>query len=183
MPFNVSEFRAQMQGDGARPNLFEVSLPFPTTAVPGSANAQRKLTFMARTTSLPGSTLGTTSLQYFGREIKLVGNRTFADWTITIINDEDFVVRTALEAWMNAISSHAFNRRNSVLQSATSYTVDGKVTQYGKAGDVLRTYNMIGCFPTDLSPIDLDWSSNDTIEEFTVTFQYQWWESPEAGIL
>ena len=88
MAFNVNDFRAQMTGDGARPNLFEVSMPFPAFSAPG--NAQTKLTFMCKTAQLPGSTLGVVPVQYFGRELKFVGNRTFADWTITIINDEDF---------------------------------------------------------------------------------------------
>jgi hypothetical protein len=37
-------------------------------------------------------------------------------------------------------------------------------------------------FPTDVSQIDVDWGSNDTIEEFTVTMAYQWWEAAAIGI-
>ncbi len=38
--------------------------------------------------------------------------------------------------------------------------------------------NLFG-YPTFfvLSAIDLDWGSNDAIEEFTVTFAYQYWET------
>ena len=95
MAFNVNEFRTQMVGDGARPNLFEMEMPFPTFSAP--ANAQTKLTFMCRTTQLPGVTLGVVPVTYFGRELKFLGNRTFADLTITVINDEDFVVRNAMD--------------------------------------------------------------------------------------
>ena len=91
MAFNVNEFRSQMVGDGARPNLFEVSMPFPGFSQPG--DAQKKLTFMCKTAQLPGSTVGVVPVQYFGRELKFAGNRTFTDWTVTIINDEDFVIR------------------------------------------------------------------------------------------
>ena len=181
MPFTVADFRAQMQGDGARPNLFEVSLPFPAIINPG--NATRKITFMARAAQLPGSSLGFLPLQYFGREIKLVGNRTFADWTLTIINDEDFAVRKGLERWMNGMNSHRFNRRNSSFASATSYTVDAEVKQYGKTGSVIKSYKIFGAFPTDLSAIDLDWSANDTVEEYTATFQFQWWEDAKNAVL
>lgn len=181
MAFNVQDFRAQLENDGARPNLFEVQVMFPTQI--NNGNAGRKLSFMARSSQLPGSSIGIVPMFYFGREIKLVGNRTFSDWTVNIINDEDFAVRKGLEAWLNGMNQHQFNRRNSSFASATSYTSNAKVIQYSKAGVPIKTYNFVGLFPTDLSPIDLDWGSNDTVEEFSVTFQYQWWEDPENGII
>jgi hypothetical protein len=181
MAFDISQFRAQLQGDGARPNLFDISIQLPAVINPGSAS--QKLNFLARAAQLPGSSLGIVPLQYFGREIKLPGNRTFPDWTITVLNDEDFAVKNAMERWMNALNQHRFNRRNSIFQSATSYSVDGLVRQYSKAGNIIKTYKFIGMFPNDIAPIDLDWSANDTIEEFTVTFQYQWWEDAANGVL
>jgi len=180
MAFNVNEFRSQMQGDGARPNLFEVSMPFPAFALPG--NAQTKMSFMCKTAQLPGSAVGSVPVQYFGRELKFAGNRTFADWTVSVINDEDFVIRNAFERWMNGINSHAGNLRSAAAATSLGYTVDSEVRQYGKQGDVLKRYKFIGVFPTDLSPIDVDWGSNDSIEEFTVTLTYQWWEATEDSV-
>lgn len=176
MAFNVAEFRANMIGDGARPNLFQVTMVFPTIAN-GAATAGQKITFMAKAAQLPGSSVGTVPVYYFGRELKFPGNRTFADWTLTIINDEDFVVRNSLESWLNAINSHSQNLRSGGAQSPVNYTVDALVTQYGKAGDELKTYKFVGMFPVDVAPIDVDWGSNDSMEEFTATFAYQWWES------
>jgi hypothetical protein len=180
MAFNVAEFRANMIGDGARPNLFEVSLPFPAFSAPGTAQA--KTTFMCKTAQLPCSTLGVVPVQYFGRELKFVGNRTFADWTITVINDEDFVIRNAFERWMAGLNSHSTNLRNGTAESAASYGVDAVVRQYGKTGNEIKSYKFIGMFPTDVSQIDVDWGSNDTIEEFTVTMAYQYWEAAAIGI-
>ena len=176
MAFNVAEFRANMIGDGARPNLFQVTLNFPTIAENGVAAGQ-KATFMAKSAQLPGSTIGTVPVYYFGRELKFAGNRSFTDWTLQIINDEDFTIRKAIESWMNGINSHAGNVRTDAAKSPTGYTVDAEVTQYGKTGDTLKTYKFVGMYPLDLAPIDLDWSSNDTIEEYGVTFAYQWWET------
>jgi hypothetical protein len=176
MAFNVAEFRANMIGDGARPNLFQVTLNFPTIAANG-VTAGQKATFMAKSAQLPGSTIGTVPLYYFGRELKFAGNRTFTDWTLQIINDEDFTIRKAIESWMNGINSHASNVRAAGAKAPTGYTVDAQVTQYGKTGDQLKTYNFVGLYPLDLAPIDLDWGSNDTIEEYAVTFAYQWWET------
>jgi hypothetical protein len=176
MAFNVAEFRANMIGDGARPNLFQVSLTFPTIATNGSAAGQ-KVSFMAKSAQLPGSTVGIVPVYYFGRELKFAGNRTFTDWTLQIINDEDFVIRNSLESWMNSINSHTTNVRNAAAVNPSSYSVDAVVTQYGKAGQELKSYKFVGLFPLDIAAIDLDWGSNDSIEEYGVTFAFQYWES------
>jgi hypothetical protein len=169
-----------MQFDGARPNLFEVTLNFPGFSTPG--NAATKTRFMCKSASLPGSTVGVVPVQYFGREVKFAGNRTFPDWTITVINDEDFSVRNAFERWMNAINSHRGNLRQNNLTNPNSYITDASVTHYGKAGDSIKSYKFFGLFPSDIAPIDLDWGNNDTMEEFTVTLQYQWWESIKDSV-
>lgn len=176
MAFNVAEFRANMVGDGARPNLFAVSLVFPT-GVSNGVGAGQKVTFMAKAAQLPGSTIGMITVPYFGRELKFAGNRTFADWTLQIINDEDFTIRNAVESWMNSINSHAGNVRAAGSVNPSSYSVDAEVIQYGKNGEELKRYKFVGMFPQDISPIDLDWGSNDSIEEFSVTFAYQYWET------
>jgi len=173
--FNVYEFRSQMQGDGARPNLFEVQLSFPTFINPGSAN--RKLSFMCKTASLPGSTLGHIPVMYFGRETKLAGNRTFPEWTLSILNDEDFAIRNAFEKWMNGINRHVTNVRDQWAGNSLGYATEALVKQFSKTGDVLKTYTFTGIFPVDVSQIDVDWGSNDTIEEFSVTLAYQYFTS------
>lgn len=174
MTFNVSEFRAQLTGDGARPNLFNVTLTLPNI-VNNATNAGKKLQFMAKAAQLPGSTVNNVPLHYFGREVKFAGNRTFADWTLTIINDEDFVIRSAMENWLNNINSHAGNLRSANAVGPTNYTCDATVTQYGKAGDNIQAYDFVGMFPVDVSTIDLNWDTTDSIEEYTVTFAYQYW--------
>lgn len=176
MAFNVTEFRANLIGDGARPNLFQVTMTFPTFTA-DAVNSGKALTFLCKTAQLPGSTVGTVPVYYFGRELKFAGNRNFADWTITIINDENFKVRKAFESWMNSINSHGTNVRNGNATNPSSYSVDAKVDQYDKAGNIIKSYKFVGAFPVDLSPIDLDWGANDSIEEFTATLAYQWWES------
>ena len=183
MAFNINDFRANMQGDGARPNLFEVFLKFPgplTNVDSGLAESQ--IRFMAKAAQLPGSTVGIVPMYYFGREMKFAGNRTFTDWTLQIINDEDFKVRNALERWMNSINSHAGNLRDAGARAPNSYTGSAQVYQYGKTGQTLKSYNFIGMFPVDIAPIDLDWGSNDTVEEFSVTFAYQYWQSGTTDV-
>jgi hypothetical protein len=173
MAFNVNSFRNQMKRDGARPNLFEVNLL--TEKLRGfSQDGMKEFQFFCKSAQLPGSTLGVVNVPYFGREVKFAGNRTFADWTVTIINDENFLIRNFFERWMNAINSHAGNTR--ALLTPESYTCDGVVLQYTKSGVPAENYQFVGMFPTDISAIDLDWGSNDSIEEFTVNFTYQFWQ-------
>jgi hypothetical protein len=175
MSFRVQEFRSQMNYDGARPNLFKCDLTFPTLSA-GSA-AQTKFTFMARAAQLPGSTVNQIPQFYFGRELKFSGNRSFPEWTVTVINDEDFKIRDAFERWMSGLNSHVGNLRSSqFIKGDGGYQQDGFVTQFGKDGSTIKRYKFIGLFPIDVSPIELDWGANDTIEEYAVTFAYQWWE-------
>jgi len=175
MAFNIYEFRSQMQGDGARPNLFEVQMTFPTFINPGAA--ARKMSFMCKSASLPGSQIGQVPLQYFGREVKLAGNRIFPEWTVTILNDEDFVVRNGFEKWLAGINSHVSNIRAQWAGNSLGYATDATVKQYGKKGDKLKSYSFVGMFPVDVSQIDLDWGANDSIEEYTVTLAFQYWTS------
>jgi hypothetical protein len=177
MPFNLNDFRSQMALDGARPNLFEVEMNLPLSVQQG--NSLTKMRFMIKSAQLPGSTLGTVPVFYFGRELKFAGNRTFPDWTVTVINDEDFSIRNAFERWTSSINSHASNERSLATYGPSDYTTNMSVHQFSKNNvpGKIKSYKFVGAFPTDVSPIDLDWGSNDAIEEFTVTFSYQWWES------
>ena len=178
MPFNIQQFRGQMTGDGARPNLFECTITFPLApgVISSPQGAQNKYTFFARAAQLPGSTVNQIPVNYFGRELKFAGNRVFTEWTVTVMNDEDFVIRNAFEQWMNGLNTHRTNLRDAGMVTNAEYQQDGYVKHYGKAGDVLKAYKFIGMFPIDISPIELDWAANDTIEEYAVTFAYQWWE-------
>jgi len=175
MPFSINNFRAQLTGQAARPNLFEVTIPFPTAVQTGEAG--QKMTFMCKGAQIPGVNLGMVEVPYFGRVIKLAGNRTFDEWTTTIINDEDFAVHGGLINWMNAINSHGENDR---LLSGTDYQVDAQVVHYAKDGSIAKTITMVNCWPSAVAAIDLDWSSNDQLEEFSVTWQYDYWKATDS---
>ena len=167
--FNISQFRGQFQYDGARPNLFKVQMDA----------FGPKMTFTCKAAQLPGSTIGTVPVYYMGREVKMAGNRTFPEWTVTILNDEDFLVRNLLEGWMGQINGHQTNVATALL---SDYSYQAYVTQYGKQGDELKKYTFVNMFPTDIAPIELDWGTNDTVEEYTVTFAYQYWTSDQADV-
>jgi len=181
----ITDFKAKLQGGAARPNLFEVSIPsFPATV---SGWDDETFNFMCKSAALPASNVAQIEIPFRGRVLKVAGDRTFDVWTVTVINDEDFKLRTAFEQWMNQISK---------LDNATgatnpsSYMVDAYVHQHGRGETKfstsntdsgsslpLRTYKFYDIFPTNVSQIDLSYDTSDTIEEYTVDFQVQWWQA------
>ena len=193
MPFKINDFKKQLTYGGARPSLFQVEVALPTDlgdAVNngvdgrGLANVEEKITFLANATSIPGSKIPEISVPYFGRKVKVAGTREFAEWSVTVINDEDFLIRKAFEHWMAAINGHGTNIRNSgVNASPSSYQSTAYVKQFSK-GPVespIRCYKFVNIFPVDISEIELNWNTTDSIEEFKITFQYDWWEIDTSG--
>jgi len=178
----ITDFKSKLTGGGARPNLFEVELAF-HTEVGVDNDTLQKARFLVKAAALPASTVAPIDVPFRGRILKIAGDRTFETWTITIINDVDFSIRSAFEKWMNTI-----NKMNdgTGLTNPEQYQSDAFVYQLGRDGGILRSYKFYDVFPTNISTIDLSYETTDTIEEFTVELQVQWWEasrgtSPNAG--
>ena len=167
--FNVERFKSALTNGGARPNQFAVQLSFPTY-VTSATLAVARAPFLVSVAELPGQTVNPAIVQYRGREVKFVGDRVYAPWTITVLNDAEMSIRTAMEQWMNGMEDYAnkFGR----LQPS-EYQRDMQVFQLDRNGNALKSYNIINGFPVDLSPVALDFGANDQISSFTVTFQYQ----------
>src|SRR6056300_173122 len=166
----VDDFKAKLRGGGARPNLFQVTINYP-----GFAGGDPELTsFMVSAASLPGSVMGEILVPFRGRQLKMAGDRTFEQWTTTIVNDTDFSVRNAIERWMNQINQH---RQNTGLTNPIEYEADLRVDQLDRSGAKIKSYIFRGAYPANLSEIALDYSSNDIIENFTCTWSYQYYES------
>ena len=204
----LEDFKARLIGGAARPNLFECEINFPTfateTTVTGGNTTDNTRSvselsrFMIKTANLPASTVGVIDVPFRGRNLKIAGDRTFDVWTITVINDIDFTIRTAFERWMNAINKHD---DNTGLINPAQYQRDAIVKQFGRSsvssansdvtspvltgpGDsipVLKAYKFFGIFQTSVSAIDLSYDSADTIEEFTVDLQVQWWDALDSS--
>ena len=191
----IDSFKSKLVGGGARPNLFEVMLTFPE-GVNGPIDEKtldEKTRFMVKAANLPASNITPIDIPFRGRNLKIAGDRTFDVWTVTVINDTDFAIRNAMERWMNGMNN---------LQNATGetnpvdYQTDAYVLQLGRGGKpdntgagklqgpnfgdevpVLKQYKFHGIFPTNISAIELSYDQPDTIEEFTVDLQVQWWDA------
>lgn len=174
--FNISTFKSRgLTLGGARPTLFEVYLRIPNGVQADVASAD-KFRFTCRAAQLPAATVANVEVPYFGRRVKFAGDRSFADWTVTVMNDEDFVVRSMFEKWSNSLNRLESNVRDTVYAgNENSYKADLSVLQYGKDGALLRSYDIIGAFPTTVDAIALDWDSQNQVETFTVTFSYDYW--------
>lgn len=171
MAFNINEIKSQMLFDGARPALFQVTIQNPANSV-----ADIKVPFMCEATAIPQAELGMVQVPYFGRMIKLAGDRTYADWSVTIINDEDFLVRNAMEEWSNKINTFQGNIRAFGSASPLLYKSQAQVIQYSKTGVPIRTYQFNGIYPMLVSDIPLSWAAQNEIERFQVTFAVDYWE-------
>lgn len=183
MAFSITDIKSQLEFGGARPALFQVRITFPNGLNLGNnggsaSRAGQKFGFMCKTASIPAQTTGVINVPYFGRQYKIQGNKTFEDWNVTIINDEDFLIRATMEEWHKAMNSHEGNlRSNGATAAPSSYKGTAEVWQYSKAEGTLpvRKYVFEGLFPAQLGAIDLNWET-EGIEEFQVTFAYDYWE-------
>ena len=178
---------------GARPNLFRVNLVWPSaiaslkTVADGSAD---RINLLCKSAAIPGMTIGVIEVPFMGgRRVKVPGDRTFGDWTVTFISDNAHNVRAALLLWMDFMSDSNFDNDVSLRSNATvpsaplvglNYTEDMTVKQLAQSGDPVRTYKLYQAFPTDVGAIDLSYDSTDTISEFTVTFQYHWMNATQG---
>ena len=171
MAFNINEIRSNLALGGQRPTLFQVEMTNPANSA-----GDIKTPFLVRASQVPASTLGFIEIPYFGRKVKIAGDRTFAEWNVTVMNDEDFLIRNAMEEWMNEINSHLGNVRGFGSAADLNYKSTAEVTQFSKTGVPLRKYKFNGIFPVNLTEMEVDWNATDLIQEFQVTFQYDWWE-------
>ena len=190
----LSNFKSRLAGGGARPNLFEVTIPaFPGAAEDfwgeGENESNTKMSFLCKAAQLPASTVASVPVAFRGRELKVAGERTFDPWTVTIINDEDFGLRTSFEAWMNKLSK--LNDGTGVT-NPSSYMTNAYVKQLGRGREkfadvnvggessILRTYKFYDIWPSNVSAIELSYDTTNTIEEFTVEFQVQYFSIGES---
>ena len=174
---NVSQF-LQTIGQGVKPNMFQVSIEFPSPLAKGGEDLNLT-NILCKSAALPGSNLGVIEVPFRGRTVKIAGDRTFDTWSATFFNDKDMKLRSFFEQWANSINTHEANTAPLFTPSQTGgYMARLAVSQLEKdsslSGSVLRTYNLEYCFPTNVSPIDLAYDSNDQIEEFTVEWQYSY---------
>jgi hypothetical protein len=179
MALNVTSFRAQLRGGGARPSLFRVRVVAPSwVGLP-----MEKFTFLANAASVPGSQIGERIIPYMGQDVKFAGDRTYPDYAVQVINDEDFVLRNAFEKWQNGISQYTREdavRVDGATADPTSYTGKIFVDQYGKEGGVIKTYTLFEAWPAFIAEIPLAWAAKDDIESFSISFRFDYLNSEGA---
>ena len=170
---NVDALKAEIIGGGARPNLFQVTITWPSGITTGGTSNSTNDSFFIKMASLPGSTVANIPVPFRGRTLQLAGDRTFEPWSITVINDTGMKLRTQFEKWMNGMNSHVSNTSQAL--NPITYKSDLTVTQLKKDGGTGRAYQIFGAFPTAISAIELDYGSENVIEEFSVEFNLDYW--------
>jgi len=170
---NISDFKSQLIGGGARPNQFRVELTFPTFVGIGGLvglNAQ----FLCKAAQLPASTINNIETFYRGRPVNFAGERTFSPWAVSIYNDTTFSIRNAMEVWSDGVIN---NSRTNGITNPRDYQVDMLVHQLDRNGAIVKTYKFVDAYPTNIGAIGLDYESNNQIEIFDVEFTYNYWTS------
>lgn len=183
----ITNFMGGVQQDFARPNLFQVDIDFPGNlgdriGLTNGADLQKLGALTVKATTLPASTIGVVEVPFRGRMLKIAGDRTFEPWSFTVQNDTFHALRTAFQQWMEAIQIHEENAtriewgvNGSTQPNYLNYMANMRVSQLDRRGNVIQTYLMADCWPSNVSAIDVDFGSNDSIEEFTVEWQVQYW--------
>jgi len=164
---SLDDFKANLIGAGARANQFRVILTTPGAIATGLDTTRTQ--FMIKAASLPGQTIPEITVNFRGRQLFLAGDRTFETWTTTVINDTDFMVRNAMERWMNAINNLD---TNTGLNDVRSYTSDLTVEQLDRDDRVLKSYVIKNCWPTIVAPVELNYDTVSEIETFDITWRY-----------
>ncbi len=183
----IDNFKGKVVSDFARPNLFQVDLAFPSQIVSDGPTLSDLGNFTVRAANLPSAQMGIIEVPFRGRVLKIAGDRTFEPWTITIMNDSKFKLRSAFETWIEKIQAANENITQTTglgdETDATGYFADMQVHQLSRSADAgssnttpIRSYKFIDVFPSNVSAIDLDFGSNDAVEEFTVELQVQYWQ-------
>ena len=169
----IDDFKANLLGGGARANQFRVTITPPAGIAIGLD--VRRASFLVRASNLPAQTLGEIVVPFRGRQIYIAGDRSFEDtWSTTFLNDTDFMVRNAMELWMNGINDLADGTGTSAL---ADYQTDLQVEQLDRDDTILKTYIFRSAWPTTVAQIDLTSDQADAIEEFEVTWRYQHFEA------
>ena len=188
----ISDFISSV-GEGVKPNMFQVELFFPASAIGGNqattvSNTDQELAnLLCKSAALPASNLGVIEVPFRGRTVKIAGDRTFDTWSPTFIVDKDMRTRALFEQWMESINGHAGNTADLITpDNSSGYTADVLVHQLEKGSEpgnaaYIRSYKLWYAFPTNVSQIDLAYDSNDQIEEFSVEFQYSYWTTEDIG--
>jgi len=169
---NINDFKAKLAGGGARANQFKVTMPFPGYAQVGGEIEE--LAFLCKATNLPGMVITSINIPFRGRNIKVAGDRTIEAWQITVLNDTNFKLRNAFERWSNGINNMTDNEG---LTNPADYQVDAFVDQLDRNGATLKSYTLRGAFPVVIAPIELTYDEQTAVEQFDVTFSYQYFET------
>ena len=176
MAFDLSGFKTALEFGGARPSLFE----FVFTATPtGIDNGLESMQLYCNVTEIPPLTVTPIERQYFGRTVKIPGDMTFGDLSTDIVNTESFQVRNEIEKWMEFINGTTDNKSQADADFGTG---TAKLTHYQKNGDETMVYQFEDIWPTTLSEIALSYDTASDIEQFDVTWAYNYFTMSGTGV-
>ena len=184
---SIVDFKSKMRGGGARSNLFEVTIEYPDLlGLPTDPDGPKATgEFLIKAAEIPASNLGNIPVPFRGRVLPVAGDRTFDPWTVTVINDNNFKIRDAMEKWSNFINDLQTSQGSVNPEDYQTAAFVKQLSREGEANpgpiDILREYRFEGIYPNVVSSIPLDYGATDQIEEFQVTFNYLFYSVPSGS--
>lgn len=167
---NIDKFKTALSKGGVRSNLFRVQGDIGNTSLP------TKVGYLCRAAAMPATTIAAIEVPYRGRQLKIPGDRSYAEWSLTFMSDGDMELRNAFEKWMDDINKTVDNVATADLNLTGSLFPEWNVEQLDRMGSPIKSYKFLHCWPSEVSQIELT-SEATELQTFDVTLQYTYFLS------
>ena len=136
-----------------------------------------------KTAQLPGKSISVQTTPFMGLSFNIPGSVTFdgsSSWAVTFYCTQDFNLRDLLERSM----TDTFDQESSMgfmePRQLDSYKI--QLTLLDDQLNEIRTYELLGCFITNIGAISYNITGSGAIQEVTATLAYQYWTTGGLGV-
>lgn len=169
MSSSIRDFKSAILKNGgfARSNRFQIQI----TDIPGSGGIDTQdLNFLCETVNIPSKQINTIEYDRIGmaRPLKIPTGYTEDDVTMNFNLTNNYIVKTALDAWMEKIISSA----SYLLSYDIEYKRDISIAQLDENDRIVYAVQLVNAYPISISSIDLDNSAESSISKVTVVFTH-----------
>lgn len=182
---SITDFIKGFKG-GNKANRFEIHGAIGAASGTTDANSQFTANkFHVRSASLPASTFGAIPVNFRGRTVLYPGERVYAPWTITVLDDNKSNNATSLYTqfhdWSNTINDHDINVMT--IEDGTQlgdafHTANWTIYQLSvNSEDItkpIRKTILHHCWPVRVGEIQFDMSKDNQLAAFEVEVRFSY---------
>lgn len=115
------------------------------------------ITLAVESVSLPAISNDPIELAYGNSKVKVAGQATFDDISLTVKDFIEADIEMALMKWRKQV----YDPETDKMGWASQYKKDGTITQYGPDGSCLRKWKLQGIWPTTLDLGEMNYDGGD----------------------